>query len=150
MRDEHTQLLVISAAVIAANSVMSFVYTKHEILSVAGCFYAVAAFVAARDALDRLRQGPPAAVRVALVVVLASAAGLWAFRSVGVHHMLRVEAFKVRNDWARVPASFPADERVAADPRAAALVRQLRRDALDMSISNPYLAPPWIDRWLGE
>ena len=118
-----------------ANSAMSYVYTKHEILSVAGCFYAVAAFVAGRHALERLRQGAPAAVRVAIVLVLASTATLWAFRSVGVHHMLRVEAFKVRNDWARLPAEIETTG--AATRPAAALIRQLRHDAVNMPVQQP-------------
>ena len=58
-RDEGGQLLAVSAAVVIANSAMSYVYTKHEILSVAGCFYAVAAFVAGRHALESVRQVSP-------------------------------------------------------------------------------------------
>jgi len=150
MRDESTQLLAVSAAVVLANAAISYVYTKHEILSVAGCFYAVAAFVAARHALERLREGVPAAVRVVIVVVLASTATLWAFRSIGVHHMLRVEAFRVRNDWAGVPAEMWRDEGSAQKRRQAALIRQLRQDAIDAPGSNPYLVPRWVDRWWGE
>jgi hypothetical protein len=150
MRDELSQLLIVSMTVVIANAVMSYVYTKHEIMSVAGCFYAVAAFVAGRHALDWLRREAPAAARIAVVIVLASCAALWAFRSIGVYHMLRVEAFKVRNDWARMPAEMPVDDGSPAARQAAALFRQLRHDAVAMSVSNPYLVPRWVDRWWGE
>jgi len=147
IRDEGTQLLAVSAAVVIANSAISYVYTKQEILSVAGCFYAVAAFVAGRHALERVRRVSPGAIRIAIVVVIASTAALWAVRSLGVHHLLRVEAFKVRNDWARMPAE---DNGAGADSAAAALVRQLRLEAVNMPVSNPFLVPPWFDRWWGE
>jgi hypothetical protein len=150
MRDELSQLLIVSMAVVIANAAMSYVYTKHEILSVAGCFYAVAAFVAARHTLDRLREGMPAPARVAIVLVLACTATLWAFRSIGVHHMLRVEAYRVRNDWAGIPAEMWRDQGNSRQRQAAALIRQLRHDAVVMPVSNPYLVPRWVDRWWGE
>jgi hypothetical protein len=150
MRDELSQLLIVSTTVIIANAAMSYVYTKHEIMSVAGCFYAVAAFVAGRHALDWLRREAPAAARIAVVIVLASCAALWAFRSIGVYHMLRVEAFKVRNDWARMPAEMPVDDGSPSARQAAALFRQLRHDAVTMPVSNPYMVPRWVDRWWGE
>jgi hypothetical protein len=150
LRDDSTQLLAVSAAVVLANAVLSYVYTKHEILSVAGCFYAVAAFVAARHALDRMRAGMPAAARVAIVIVLACTATLWAFRSLGVHHMLRVEAYRVRNDWAGIPAEMWREEGSPRQRQAAGLIRQLRREAIAMPGSNPYLVPRWVDRWWGE
>ena len=76
---------------------------------------------------------------------------MWTFRSLGVHHMLRVQAFKVRTDWARVSPDRIRDtgsreERLAAT----ALVRQLRQDALGMPDVNPYLLPRWADRWWGD
>jgi len=43
--DTDRQLLVLAGVVLIANSVVSFAYTRHEILSVAGAFYAFAAFV---------------------------------------------------------------------------------------------------------
>jgi hypothetical protein len=150
LRSELNQLLAISAAVVVANAAMSYVYTKHEIVSVAGCFYAVAAFAAARHALERLREPAPAARRVVLVALLACTATLWAARSAGVHHMLRVEAFRVRNDWAGIPAEMWREDANPDRRDQAALIRQLRADAINAPGSNPYLVPRWVDRWLGE
>ena len=150
MRDEVEPAARRLAAVVVANAAMSYVYTKHEILSVAGCFYAVAAFVAARHALDRLREGMPAPARVAIVLVLACTATLWAFRSIGVHHMLRVEAYRVRNDWAGIPAEMWRDQGSPRQRQAAALIRQLRREAWTCPSAIRTWCRRWVDRWWGE
>ena len=170
VRDARDRYLIIFAAVLLANSAMSYVYTKHEILSVAGAFYALAAFVAGRHALEWVRRDGPqertvqpalagrvakrpdtrGAARIVVVLVLAATATAWAFRSAGVHHMLRVQAFKVRGDWARVPPEMLRDTGTPEERRAAALVSQLRHDALEMRVTNPNLLPRWADRWWGE
>jgi hypothetical protein len=144
------QLLAIATAVLLGNSAISYAYTKHEILSVAGAFYAVAAFVAARHAIDRWHSSTRRLTRVSMTLVMAAMATMWTARSLGVHHMLRVQAFKVRADWARVPDERMRDSGSAEERRAAALIRQLRKDALDMPVVNPYLLPRWADRWWGE
>ena len=64
--------------------------------------------------------------------------------------MLRVEAYKIRNDWARMPSDMAVNDGSPAARQAAALYRQLRRDAIAMPVSNPYLVPRWLDRWWGE
>lgn len=141
------QLLVIAAAVLVANSLMSYVYTKHEIMSVAGTFYAIAAYVAARHALHRLQIAPRRFASTMAVVFLAMTASLWAFRSAGVHHMLREQGFKERVDWAYV-AMPPETSRESR--QQAALIRQLRADAFALRVSNPYMLPRWMNRWWGE
>lgn len=141
------QLLVIAAAVLVANSVMSYAYTKHEIISVAGAFYAIAAYVAARHALHRVALAPGRFASTIGVVCLAMTASLWAIRSAGVHHMLREQGFKARFDWAYVvmpPGTSPESREQAA------LIRQLRADAFAMRVTNPYTLPRWMDRWWGE
>jgi len=151
LHEADGRLLVIAGAVLVANAAISYAYTKHEILSVAGAFYASAAFVAARDAIDHWHASPRRVAGVAVVLVLALIATMWTFRSVGVHHMLRVQAFRVRVDWARVSPDRvrnigSGEERLAA----VALVRHLRQDALETRVVNPYLLPRWADRWWGE
>lgn len=148
--DDRDRVLVIFAAVLIANSALSYAYTKPEIITVAGAFYAFAAFVAARQSLEYLREPARGAARIAVVLVLAAMATVWAFRSAGVHHMLRVQAFKVRNDWARLSPEMLRDTGTPEERRAAALIRQLRHDALEMRVTNPYLLPRWADRWWGE
>lgn len=138
---------VMFGAMLAANAALSFAYTKDEIVAPAGALYAGAAFAAARYVLHEERIARRRLGHVALCLVLAITAGLWAFRSAGVHHILRVQAFKHRNDWARlVEDTSPAARR---DP-SAALVHRLRQDAIAMRGPTPDLLGRWPGRWWGE
>ncbi len=140
----------VAGAVLLANSAISFAYTKDEIVAVAGVFYALAAFAAAGAAVDwvsGLRRPVPIAVASTLMIVLA---GAWAVRSLSVDHVLRRQAFKVRNDWADVPLQFAREERWPADPRAVALIERLRTQALDVPVPNSQLLPEWNNRWFGD
>ena len=148
--DDRDRMLLVTAAVLLANAALSFSYTKHEIISVAGVFYAFAAFVAARHSLDYVSERTRGSGRIAMVLALAALSSFWTVRSTGVHHMLRVQAFKVRIDWVGVPPAMVRDTGTAEERRSAALVRQLRHDALDARVTNPYLLPRWADRWWGE
>ena len=143
------QLLIVFAAVLISNAVMSYAYTKDEIVSIAGAFYACAAFAAARYAAEHVALARSLTRRRLACAVLAATAAIWAFRSAGVHHMMRVQAFKERNDWAALAPRYLA-EHTPDDRRAAALARQLRADAFAMRIPNPGLQPRWLDRWWGE
>lgn len=140
-------LLGIAGAVLVANSAMSYAYTKHEIMSVAGAFYALAAYVASRQALAYMATRPRGIARALMMVAIAATASVWAFRGAGVHHLLRQQAFKQRNDCVYVQAlSFDASPQ---GRRAEALVRTLRNDALDLRVTNPGMLPRWMDRWWG-
>jgi hypothetical protein len=147
-RERDRELFVVFGAMLAANAALSFAYTKDEILSPAGACYAAAAFAAARWAIDGWRpRGRVASAAVCLA--LFGLTSLWAFRSAGLHHTLRVQAFKHRNDWARLTV-IDAPEGPAENEREAALLRQLRRDALDMAVPTPDLLGRWPNRWWGE
>lgn len=144
------QLLVVFAVMLVANATLSFAYTKDEVISVAGAFYACAAFVAARYVLGDDRPSSGRVARVLLCVMLSGVATLWACRSVGTHHALRVQAFKHRNDWARLEEGRYLRADSPYYHQGTALMRQLRREALDMPVPNPELLPPWVNRWWGE
>jgi hypothetical protein len=146
-RDGEPRWLLLFAAVLVANATISFAYTKDEIVSLAGVLYACAAFAAARELLewDRIWRGP--ALRVVLSLVLAVTATLWAFRSAGLHHILRVQAWKQQNEWARLDVDAgPA----ASSSPGAVLTRQLRSDALSLRVPTPDLLGRWAERWWGE
>jgi hypothetical protein len=83
-----------------------------------------------------------------VTLTMGTLASAWAVRSVGVHHVLRTQVSRVRNDWAEVPLRFRRDGRWPADPRAAALIEQLRADALDVPPVNSH--PEWNNRWFGD
>ena len=140
-----TRLLDIFAVVLAANAVVSYAYTKHEIISVAGAFYAFAAYVAVRYAISV--AGSSAGAACVLLGVLAFA---WTLRSAGVHHMIQVQAFRERLEWARLDPERIAERGYPSDARSRALTAQLRRDALDLRLPNPSELPAWADDLWGE
>jgi hypothetical protein len=148
---EDDQFVAIFVALLLANAAMSYAYTKHEIVSVAGAFYAYAAFVAARYTVTAVRETSAAPAGVLLVLLVAGLSTLWAFRSVGVHHVIQIQAFKEQLQWARLdPARLDERDNYPSDARAQALAAQLRRDALELRLANPSLLRAWPDSWWGE
>ena len=137
-------------AVLLANAALSFAYTKHEIVSVAGAFYALAAFAAGRYAIEHACEPGSRIAQVTLCVTLATISSVWAFRSVGVHHIIQVQAFKEQLQWARLDTDRLAEREYPSDARARALAASLRRDALTLPIPNPHLLRGWPDTWWGE
>jgi hypothetical protein len=77
---------------------------------------------------------------VVAAIVLLAASSLWAVRVVGVHHVLRTQAFAFHNDWATVSDHLPQD------PAARQLVTTLRAKALSQPVVNPWFVPRWADR----
>lgn len=148
-RGTSSGLLFVFAAVLAANSLLSFPYTKDAIVSVAGVFYALAAYAAVAHLLER---GPAAgwAGTIVLAALLIAAAPAWAVRSLGVHHVLRTQAFKHRNDWAHMPATWRRDGLWPADVRQQQLILELKDHALDTRPPNPAFAPRWMNRVWGD
>lgn len=132
----RTSLTLVAAAVVAASAVLSYAYTKDEIMSTAGAFYALAAFEAVRTLLARVHGARPAAVAAIAVVVLACA-GAWAVRSAGLHHILRMQAFRHRGDWALLPSQSAREGGSYIQNTDAPVVRILREKALSMPAPNP-------------
>ena len=145
-----TQFLMIFPVILIANCVMAYPYAKREIITVAGAFYALAAFAAAQHTIDRFRQPGRGLAQTAMCVVLCGVAVAWAVRSAGVHHMIQTQAFRERLEWARLDPDRLADRTYRSDASARALASQLRQEALDMRIANPSRLPGWADRWWGE
>jgi len=135
------QLLFVFAAVLVANAVLSYAYTKDVIVSPAGVFHAIAATVAFGSALARLEgissiRPSAAALTLALLVLTAG----WAVKLVGIHYHLHETAFTNRNDWMEMgPTTTRWD--VPTDPKGAALVRQLYEQAVQMRVPGTYFYP---------
>jgi hypothetical protein len=89
------------------------------------------------------------ATAVLTVAVLVSGTA-WTIRSVGVHHVLRTQAFKHRNDWALLPGIWRRSGRWPEDPRLQAVLRQLRNQALALRTPNPGFAADWANDVWGE
>lgn len=144
LADRH---VVIFTAVLAANAALSFAYTKDEIISIAGAFYALPVFGAAVYFLRRWpdrRRSWPAAAALCLLCVAGSSA--WAIRAAGVHHVLRSQAFTQRNDWTRVERQWRRDGNWERYAHSEPLIRQLREEAISMRVVNPQFMPRWMER----
>ena len=144
LADQHT---VICALVLAANAAMSYVYTKDEIMSTAGAFYALPVFGAAVHFLRRWseRRRPWLATAAVSVLFLAGSAA-WATRAAGVHHVLRSQAFVQRNDWTRLEGEWRRDGNWERYADQEALIRELRHQAISTRVVNPRFAPGWMER----
>ena len=142
-RSAETADLVVFAAVLAASAIASYAYAKDEIMSVAGVFYALAAFWAVRDLMTRgLRAAPAVAVALSLLV----AGSGWTMRTIGVNHVLRAQAFAFHNDWAWIPEDMERRGTWPSDPSTRKVVIGLRDQSIAMPIVNPWFVPRWADR----
>jgi hypothetical protein len=155
--DRDDQIAIVSLAVIAANALISYGYTKDEIMGPGGVFYALAACVAVaallRSAVDvrrvrpstgALRGGPAMS---ALAIVLAIASFGWVVRTAGLHYQMNLMTFYDRNEWVYVDDWLVRQNSAPATDAGKALVRQLREDALERAAVNPYLLSPRLDQW---
>lgn len=144
LADRHT---VIFALLLAANVAMSYAYTKDEIMSTAGAFYALPVFGAAVHFLRRWpeRRRPWLATAAVSVLCLAGSAA-WATRAAGVHHVLRSQAFVQRNDWTRLELEWRRDGNWDRYADQEALIRELRHEAISTRVVNPRFAPSWMER----
>ncbi|MEQ1896040.1 MAG: hypothetical protein ABL971_01475 [Vicinamibacterales bacterium] len=129
-RDDR--VVLVALAVTVANAVLSYGYTKDEIMSPAGVFYALAVCVVARD----LVMGPRRAWAMLLVIGIVTAG--WAVRAAGLHYQMHQMAHDVRNEWVTVDAWLEAQRASPATDEARALVHQLREDALARVAGNPW------------
>jgi len=174
--DRDDQLVIVSLAVIAANGVISYSYTKDEIMGPGGVFYALAACVSVAALLSRPVQPaadvgrvppsagamraanvgrvPPSAGAMrggpaasALALILAMTASAWVVRTAGLHYQMNVMTFYDRNEWVYVDDWLVQQKSAPTTDDGKALVRQLREDALQRSSVNPYLLSPRLDQW---
>lgn len=138
------QLGLVGCAVLAANAVMSYGYTKDMIMSAGGAAFAVVVWAAVRP-LDAVAGGIWRR-SFAAVVVAVLAVG-WASRAAALPVTLMTEAFKTRNDWATVRVWLEAQRIDTSAPGAEALITTLRADALHRPVPHPSTPVGWlIDR----
>jgi dolichyl-phosphate beta-glucosyltransferase len=147
--DASDRLLLVFAAVLAANAILSFAYTKDDIMSVAGVFYGLGAYSSVRLLIARVSPANRIMAAVLTMVIVATGTA-WAVRSLGIHHVARTSAFKTRNDWASQPGLWKRGGRWPSDPESQQLIIHLRNDALSMRVPNPRFEPPWIERLWGD
>jgi hypothetical protein len=136
----HGQRLVwIAAAVIVANAGISFPYTKDQIMSVGGVFFAAACYAAVAAMLEAPSRR--VALRAAAALALATVGTAWSWRVLGVQHNLVHTAFTQRNDWAYTDIWIREHPESQRSPVLAAIVESLRVSALSRRVSNPHSDP---------
>ena len=149
--DRDDQIVFVSLAVIAANAVISYGYTKDEIMGPGGVFYALAACVAVAALLDVGRVPPGAgAIRsgpAVTALILAITASGWVVRTAGLHYQMNLMTFYDRNEWVYVDDWLASQKSAPATDAGKALVQRLREDALERTTVNPYLLSPRLDQW---
>jgi hypothetical protein len=124
--DRSDRLVGIFLAVLAANAVISFPYTKNVIMSPAGVFLGLAVSVAAREWFrDGARM--PAVPTLVLFAVLTCG---WAYRVAGNHYNLRWTAAEQRAAWVSVDTWLERQHIALRGTDGPALRNALRRDAL--------------------
>ena len=140
--DRGDRIVLLFLAVLAANAVVSYAYTKDMIVSPAGAFFAAALFVACVDLVDRYAEWrrPAAAASLVLLMVVSTS---WAVRAVGLHARLNETSTRVREEWARAD-DFLRDWGYEGGLHApeAALARELQADAIDRP-AYPPLRESW-------
>lgn len=147
--DRDDQLVLLFLMVLGANALISYAYTKDVIMSPAGAFLAVAAFIACRSVLGSL---PPHLSRVSAAIGVAGAllvSTAWADRVLEMHALLRSAAYVERNAWAYVPAHLQEQD-VTVSPQAATLLRTLHDDALFRYPPPPAIVLPSVRRLVEE
>ena len=138
----------VACVVMLVNAMFTAAYIKDDIISVGGLFYAIAGFVAVREILDTLPHRGVASTAF-LALVLTVGASLWTFRAAGVHYLLRYDAFTTRNDWVEVLRPDRKDD-WPTDPRALAITRGIRDEAISKRVASPSFMPRWGDRYWVE
>jgi hypothetical protein len=133
-------------AVLGVSALMSYAYAKDEIISTAGVFYAVVAYIAMRALLE---VRPPAWIAALLIVIALGVSSAWAVRSAGLHLRLRHGAFESRAEWAYIlspmaPATWPKDAHTRQ------VVSRMRDEALLHPTVTPAMLPKWTELWWGE
>ncbi len=147
--DDAGRFLFVALVVIGANAAISYGYTKDEIMSPGGVFYALGAFAAVRQVVHaaRRRAGNSVAGALLAVALFAVAAG-WVVRDVGTHYNMRRMASLVRNEWVAVDQWLEKEAAAPTNQAQRRIVQVLRDDAIARPVLHPAFFPPWAEWWL--
>jgi hypothetical protein len=142
---DNDRLVLLFLTLLPANALLCFAYVKDVIMSPAGVFYALAAFVAFRQ-LMTFPAASSSARRAATVVLIAIVAAGWSVRLVGIHYLLRSTAGTVRTEWAFVEDWQARNRITLATPDSQLLKQTLYDDAIWRRPEPPRVALRWADR----
>jgi hypothetical protein len=135
------QIVLLFVAMLVANAVMSYPYTKDAIMSPAGLFFAAALYAASIHLVESGRHQRRLVAACSAVVLVVLSAG-WAVRLVGIHVALDITAVQVRQQWATVDERMPA-LRPTLTPAERALAQRLQDDAIRRHPAKPQIRDEW-------
>lgn len=147
--DDTARNIVVFVMVLLGNAALSFAYAQDEIMSVAGVFYALAAFGAMRDMLLAAPTLRPVKAMACAALMCTLAIG-WSFRTAGIHYVLRSQAAKHQIDWVELPGRWDRANQWPDEQAGRDLVMKLRSDAVHTVYPNTRTdRPEWPSRlWL--
>jgi len=137
------RLVVYFWALTLANAVISFPYTKDQIMTVAGCVYALAAYVAIHDLVQRGVSIRPV-IRTVLAVMLIAISLGWTIRATGLHYNLSLAGYRNRSDWLGIDRWLESAGVGKLDPTETDFVMRFKREAQQMNVPHPFLT---YGRW---
>lgn len=146
--DDGDRLVLLFLVILPANAAISFPYAKDVVMSPAGVFYALAAFVAFRHLIvvPTSSTGLSRRPATALIVLLAVVSTGWGLRLLGIDYSLLATAESVRTEWA-FDYEWEANNRISiTSPAGAALKRTLYDDAIWRRPAPRQLALRWAER----
>lgn len=142
--DRDDRVVLLFGAVLLANAVVSYPYTKDVIMSPAGVFLAPAVFAASRRLVA---QAGIVAGLTACVLVLVVNGGS-AFREIGTCVALRRGAVEQRNTWAHIDEWLTLQQLPLTDHDARRLRDRLQGDAVFSHPTPPQPLGAWT-AWFG-
>jgi hypothetical protein len=148
-RDEKTdsdRVTLVALALLSANAVLSFSYTKDVIMSLGGVCFALMAGIAMQEAIGRTQLIAGRRRLLAHTALAALSLG-WAVRATALPYLLWEQAFRTRNDWSMVYQWLDDQEIKVETDEARRLVERLRHDALTMPIPHPNMQRPFYARY---
>jgi hypothetical protein len=143
--DDGDRLVVLFLVILLANAGLCLVYVKDVVMSPAGAFYAMAAFIAIRTLLAVPSRAFGRASIVPLLVVALLATG-WGWRMLGIHYSLRMRAETTRSEWAYEDLWETANHITIDTPQAASLKQALMDDAIWRRPAPPRLDLGWAEQ----
>jgi hypothetical protein len=142
-------MVLVALAVLIANSVISYPYSRDVTMSPGGVCYAIAAGTVISSLLGRAGT-LGAAQRAVLTAVVLLISVTWSLRTIALTYTLRTAAFIHRNEWVEAEEWLRGVGRFPKDERGVALLRTLRREALSFRVPNPGVAQPFGERYLSS
>jgi hypothetical protein len=142
-------IVLVALAVLVANAVISYPYSRDVTMSPGGVCYAIAAGTVVSSLLSRAGAFS-AAQRALMTAVLLLISVTWSLRTIALTYTLRTAAFIHRNEWVGAEQWLRDVGRFPADERGVVLVQTLRREALSFRVPNPGIAQPYGERYLGN